>query len=79
MDAFRKWVLSTGVQLVAGGVGVTPSVVYQWLQGKKYPSRQSAAIMIRLSKGILDYNVIMAHRRAEAKWTQRTMQKRAGK
>jgi hypothetical protein len=79
MDAFRKWVLNTGVLLVSGGVGVTPSVVYQWLQGKKYPSRQNAAILIKLSKGTLDYNMIMAHRKAEPKWTSRITQKRAGK
>lgn len=52
MDALKDFISDYGgIKVLAGELGVTPSMIYQWLAGRRPVSPRRAAQIQRLSRG----------------------------
>ncbi len=61
MDAFSKWIAKTGVREVAEMLGITPTSVYNWQYGLRFPATPIAKRVALISG--LSLEEIYAERR----------------
>ena len=57
-DPFVEWLRQYPRTEIAEKVGVTTQCVYQWLAEQTRPQPAIAAMLVKLSRGKLDFNAI---------------------
>lgn len=60
--SFSEWIDEIGVDRLASQLGVVRSAVFHWKAGRHHPRTEQMKEIIRLSKGEMSFDLIMAPR-----------------